>query len=159
MRAEWGRSGKRNPGALPRLVGRRATPIQILISMTSGSRPALPAEAWGDADCVKVWPTNFVSALGRPVGPELGQQSRIAFTELDKLTSRFLVGQAFLPAQCPPRQMRAGSRIFPRMREAWWPRPQSSTNQLNDKLDASPAVAGNELFPRGRETLQCIANE
>jgi outer membrane protein assembly factor BamB len=32
-----------------------------------------------------------------------------------------------------------------------------STNQLSDKIDASPAVAGNELFIRGHEFLYCIA--
>jgi len=34
-----------------------------------------------------------------------------------------------------------------------------ATNQINDKFDASPAVAGNELFLRGRETLYCIASQ
>src|SRR5947209_20146650 len=52
MRAGWGRSGERDPGALPRLVGRCATPIAILISMTLGSRPAHAAEDLTDQN----WP-------------------------------------------------------------------------------------------------------
>ena len=34
-----------------------------------------------------------------------------------------------------------------------------ATNGLDDKFDASPAVAGNELFLRGREHLYCIAEK
>ena len=34
-----------------------------------------------------------------------------------------------------------------------------ATNRLDDKFDASPAVAGNELFLRGREHLYCIAEK
>jgi outer membrane protein assembly factor BamB len=32
-----------------------------------------------------------------------------------------------------------------------------ATNRLNEKIDASPAIAGNELFLRGQEYLYCIA--
>jgi hypothetical protein len=32
-----------------------------------------------------------------------------------------------------------------------------ATNQLDDKFDASPAIAGNEIFLRGRQSLYCIA--
>ncbi|MGE0374025.1 MAG: PQQ-binding-like beta-propeller repeat protein [Planctomycetaceae bacterium] len=32
-----------------------------------------------------------------------------------------------------------------------------ATNRLDDRLDASPAVAGNEFFLRGREHLYCVA--
>ena len=32
-----------------------------------------------------------------------------------------------------------------------------ATNVLDDKFDASPAIAGNELFLRGRQSLYCIA--
>jgi outer membrane protein assembly factor BamB len=32
-----------------------------------------------------------------------------------------------------------------------------ATNRLDEKFDASPAIAGNELFLRGREYLYCIA--
>jgi outer membrane protein assembly factor BamB len=32
-----------------------------------------------------------------------------------------------------------------------------ATNQLDDRLDASPAIVGKELFLRGREHLYCIA--
>lgn len=32
-----------------------------------------------------------------------------------------------------------------------------AVNELDDPIDASPAVAGNELFLRGREHLYCIA--
>ena len=31
-----------------------------------------------------------------------------------------------------------------------------ATNKLNDRLDASPALAGNQLFLRGRQHLYCI---
>jgi outer membrane protein assembly factor BamB len=34
-----------------------------------------------------------------------------------------------------------------------------ATNELDDRFDASPAIAGNELFLRGREHLYCIARE
>jgi outer membrane protein assembly factor BamB len=34
-----------------------------------------------------------------------------------------------------------------------------ATNRLSDRFDASPAVAGNELFLRGREHLYCIAEK
>ncbi len=34
-----------------------------------------------------------------------------------------------------------------------------ATNRLDDRLDASPAVAGNELFLRGRTQLYCIAEQ
>ena len=34
-----------------------------------------------------------------------------------------------------------------------------ATNRLEEKIDASPAVAGNELFLRGREYLYCIAEQ
>ena len=32
-----------------------------------------------------------------------------------------------------------------------------ATNVLDDKFDASPAIAGNELLVRGRQSLYCIA--
>jgi hypothetical protein len=32
-----------------------------------------------------------------------------------------------------------------------------ATNRLDDKFDASPAIAGKELFLRGRENLYCLA--
>lgn len=34
-----------------------------------------------------------------------------------------------------------------------------ATNRLNDRLDASPALAGNQLFLRGRQFLYCLAEE
>jgi outer membrane protein assembly factor BamB len=34
-----------------------------------------------------------------------------------------------------------------------------ATNRLDDRFDASPAIAGNELFLRGREHLYCIAEK
>lgn len=34
-----------------------------------------------------------------------------------------------------------------------------STNQLDEKIDASPAVVGSELFLRGREHLYCLAEK
>jgi outer membrane protein assembly factor BamB len=34
-----------------------------------------------------------------------------------------------------------------------------ATNKLDDKTDASIAIAGNELFIRGRKSLYCISNE
>jgi len=34
-----------------------------------------------------------------------------------------------------------------------------ATNQLDDKIDASPAIAGNEIFLRGRQSLYCIAEQ
>jgi outer membrane protein assembly factor BamB len=34
-----------------------------------------------------------------------------------------------------------------------------ATNRLDDRFDASPAVAGNELFLRGRDHLYCIAEK
>jgi hypothetical protein len=34
-----------------------------------------------------------------------------------------------------------------------------ATNKLDDKTDASPALAGNEIFIRGRKNLYCISNE
>jgi outer membrane protein assembly factor BamB len=34
-----------------------------------------------------------------------------------------------------------------------------STNRLDDKFDASPAIAGKELFLRGKENLYCIAEK
>ena len=34
-----------------------------------------------------------------------------------------------------------------------------ATNQLSDKFDASPAIAGNELFLRGHDRLYCIAEK
>ncbi len=34
-----------------------------------------------------------------------------------------------------------------------------ATNRLDDHFDASPAVAGNELFLRGKQHLYCIAEE
>src|SRR5712692_3406669 len=34
-----------------------------------------------------------------------------------------------------------------------------ATNRLEEKFDASPAVAGNELFLRGREHLYCLAEK
>jgi outer membrane protein assembly factor BamB len=33
-----------------------------------------------------------------------------------------------------------------------------ATNQLDDKFDASPALAGKDLFLRGREYLYCLAD-
>lgn len=33
-----------------------------------------------------------------------------------------------------------------------------ATNKLDDKTDASPALAGNEIFIRGRKSLYCISN-
>ena len=32
-----------------------------------------------------------------------------------------------------------------------------ATNQLDEGIDASPAIAGNEIFLRGAESLYCIA--
>ena len=32
-----------------------------------------------------------------------------------------------------------------------------STNELNDPIDASPAIVGNQLFLRSRKNLYCIA--
>ncbi len=32
-----------------------------------------------------------------------------------------------------------------------------ATNRLDDNFDASPAIAGNELFLRGHEYLYCLA--
>jgi hypothetical protein len=34
-----------------------------------------------------------------------------------------------------------------------------ATNQLDDRVDASPALAGNQLFLRGSRFLYCIAQE
>jgi len=34
-----------------------------------------------------------------------------------------------------------------------------ATNQLDERIDASPALAGNDLFLRGREYLYCIAEK
>ncbi len=34
-----------------------------------------------------------------------------------------------------------------------------ATNQLQDRFDASPAVAGGELFLRGQEHVYCIAGK
>ena len=34
-----------------------------------------------------------------------------------------------------------------------------ATNKLNDHIDASPAVAGNEIFLRGAKTLYCISEK
>jgi outer membrane protein assembly factor BamB len=34
-----------------------------------------------------------------------------------------------------------------------------ATNKLDDKTDSSPALAGNEIFIRGRKNLYCISNE
>ena len=34
-----------------------------------------------------------------------------------------------------------------------------ATNPLDERIDASPALAGNDLFLRGRETLYCIAEK
>jgi outer membrane protein assembly factor BamB len=34
-----------------------------------------------------------------------------------------------------------------------------ATNSLDDRFDASPAVAGNELFLRGQKNLYCIAEK
>ena len=34
-----------------------------------------------------------------------------------------------------------------------------STNKLDEKFDASPAIAGNELFLRGHEYLYCLAQK
>ena len=34
-----------------------------------------------------------------------------------------------------------------------------ATNQLQDRIDASPAITGNELFLRGKEYLYCIAEK
>jgi outer membrane protein assembly factor BamB len=34
-----------------------------------------------------------------------------------------------------------------------------ATNKLDDKTDASPAIAGNEIFIRGRNNLYCIGNK
>jgi hypothetical protein len=32
-----------------------------------------------------------------------------------------------------------------------------ATNELDDRIDASPALAGNQLFLRGKTYLYCIA--
>jgi hypothetical protein len=32
-----------------------------------------------------------------------------------------------------------------------------ATNRLDDEFDASPAIAGNELFLKGKKTLYCIS--
>ncbi len=34
-----------------------------------------------------------------------------------------------------------------------------ATNKLDESFDASPAIAGRELFLRGRESLYCIAEK
>ena len=34
-----------------------------------------------------------------------------------------------------------------------------SENQIDERVDASPAVAGNALFLRGQKSLYCIAND
>jgi hypothetical protein len=34
-----------------------------------------------------------------------------------------------------------------------------ATNALDDKFDASSAIAGNEIFLRGRQSLNCIADK
>ena len=34
-----------------------------------------------------------------------------------------------------------------------------ATNRLDDRIDASPAMAGGELFLRGRNSLYCIAEK
>ena len=34
-----------------------------------------------------------------------------------------------------------------------------ATNKLDDRFDASPAVAGKELYLRGHERLYCIAGD
>ena len=34
-----------------------------------------------------------------------------------------------------------------------------ATNKLEDGFDASPAIAGNQLFLRGRENLYCLAEK
>ena len=34
-----------------------------------------------------------------------------------------------------------------------------ATNKLNDRLDASPALAGNQIFLRGRKFLYCIGEK
>jgi len=33
-----------------------------------------------------------------------------------------------------------------------------AANQLDDAFDASPAIAGNQLFLRGKRSLYCIAS-
>ena len=34
-----------------------------------------------------------------------------------------------------------------------------ATNRLDDKIDASPAAVGKELFLRGHQSLYCIAEK
>ena len=34
-----------------------------------------------------------------------------------------------------------------------------ATNKLDEKFDASPAIAGNELYLRGHEYLYCLAEK
>jgi hypothetical protein len=34
-----------------------------------------------------------------------------------------------------------------------------ATNRLDEKFDASPAIAGKDLFLRGREYLYCLAEK
>jgi outer membrane protein assembly factor BamB len=34
-----------------------------------------------------------------------------------------------------------------------------ATNQLDDRFEASPAIAGKEIFLRGRQSLYCIADQ
>ena len=34
-----------------------------------------------------------------------------------------------------------------------------ATNELNERFDASPALAGNQLFLRGSEHLYCIEDK
>jgi outer membrane protein assembly factor BamB len=34
-----------------------------------------------------------------------------------------------------------------------------STNELDDPIDASPAIVGNEIYLRGHEHLYCIAEK
>jgi outer membrane protein assembly factor BamB len=40
-----------------------------------------------------------------------------------------------------------------------WPVETIGVNTLDDPIDASPAIAGDELFLRGRGSLYCIAEE
>ena len=37
--------------------------------------------------------------------------------------------------------------------------PMLATNHLDEKFDASPTAAGNDLFLRGRECLYCITEK